>query len=52
MLYLVKVPKYGEKEQKNKIEEFEKPLLLFPIKQVEYLSDIHLVLSLQVPSHM
>lgn len=48
----VTVPKYGEEEEKNEIEEFEKPLLLFPIEQVEYLSDIYQVLLSQVPNHM
>ena len=50
--YPVTVPKYGEKEETDKIEEFEKPLLLFPIEQVEYLSDIYQMLPSQVPNHM
>lgn len=46
------VPNYGENEQKYEIEEFEQPLLLFPIQQVEYLSDIYQVPPLQVPDHV
>lgn len=46
------VPNYGDNEEKYEIEEFEQPLLLFPIEPVEYLSDIYQVLPSHVPGHM
>lgn len=48
----MKVPEYGEKEQKYEMEEFEKPQLLFPMEQVKYLGDIYQVLPSQVPNQM
>lgn len=41
-------PEYAEEEEKYEIRKFEKPLLLFPMKLVEYLSYIYQVLSLCV----
>ena len=43
------IPKYREEKGKNKIEEFDKPLLLFPSEQVEYLSNINQMPSLSIP---
>lgn len=36
-------PEYAEEEEKYEIRKFEKPLLLFPMKLVEYLSYIYQV---------
>lgn len=39
------MPENCQKEEENEIEEFEKSLFLFPVKQVEYLSHIYQMLS-------
>lgn len=43
------IPKQRDKQEKYEVTKFEKPLLLFPIKQVENLRYVHQVLSLHVP---
>ena len=42
------LPEDSEKEVKDYVSEFEQPLLLFPVKQIEDLCDIYQVLSLRV----
>jgi len=43
------LPKYREEKGKNKVEEFGKPLLLFPREKGEYLSYINQMPSLSIP---
>lgn len=38
------MPENCQKEEENEIEEFEKPLLFFPVKHVEYLRHIYQML--------
>lgn len=42
------LPEDSEKEVKDYVRKLEQPFLLFPVKQIEDLSDIYQVLSFRV----